>query len=132
MVERITKRQRSYVMSRIRSKGTKPELAFKKALKGSRLRYQAKVFGKPDFSSKKKMVAIFIDGCFWHKCPKCYRPPQSNKGYWRPKIRRNVARAKKVEITLKGEGWRVVRFWEHEVMQNEERCLKKISALLKG
>jgi len=88
-------------MSRIKSSKTKPELNFKKKFK--EFTYQPKVFGKPDFIDYKKKIAIFIDGCFWHKCPKHFKKPQSNKEYWKPKIER------------KNSGWKVKRIWEHNL-----------------
>ena len=130
MPDKFSREVRSRIMSRIKSKNTKPELMLKKALKGSYLRYQPKVCGKPDFASKKRKVAIFIDGCFWHKCPKCYRAPKSNKKYWLPKIEGNVQRAREVTKQLRNDGWKVLRFWEHEIKSKPKKCSKKIYSLL--
>jgi len=58
---------------------------------------------------------VFVDGCFWHKCPKCFRMPSSNQAYWERKINRNVERDKKVNAELENLGWTVVRIWEHEL-----------------
>ena len=113
-------------MSRIRSKDTKLELKFKELLTGLRFRYQPNVIGKPDFASKKLKIAIFIDSCFWHKCSKHFRKPNSNKSYWKPKINRNVERAKEVNKLLKKEGWRVIRFWEHDIIKNFKKCVDKV------
>jgi len=82
MADTLTKKQRSFCMSKIRSRNTKPELKHKAKNKG--LEYQPKAFGKPDFIDWKKKTAIFIDGCFWHKCPIHYKQPKSNKKYWMP------------------------------------------------
>lgn len=131
MPDKFSKKTRSKIMSRIRSKNTKPELALKKLLKGTYFRYQPKAYGKPDFALKNKRITIFIDGCFWHKCPICYKTPKSNRKYWLPKIKRNIERAKEVEKSLKKEGWRVLRFWEHEVTRNGMRCLNKVNLLFK-
>ncbi len=114
-------------MSKIRSKDTKLELNFKKLLVGLRFRYQPKIIGKPDFASKNLKIAIFIDSCFWHKCPKHFRQPSSNKSYWKPKINRNVKRAKEANNILRKEGWKVIRFWEHEIMQNPKKCIVKVN-----
>ena len=112
-------------MSKIRSKNTKPELILKKNLIGLYLRYQPKsIIGNPDFANKTRKIAIFLDGCFWHKCPKCFRPPKSNKRYWIPKIRRNVQRADDVAKKLKNNGWKVVRIWEHELTKNQKRITR--------
>jgi DNA mismatch endonuclease, patch repair protein len=126
MADTISAEIRSKIMSQIRSKNTKPEIIFKKTLKGSYIRYQPKVYGKPDFANKKRKIAIFIDGCFWHKCPECFKPPKSNKKYWIPKIQRNVQRDKQITRELKERGWKVYRFWEHEIMKNPDRCARKI------
>ena len=130
MPDAFSKKTRSRIMSRIRSKNTEPEIALKKLLKGAYFRYQPKAYGKPDFALKNKRIAIFIDGCFWHKCPICYKKPKSNVAYWIPKIKRNVQRAKEVENKLKKEGWKVVRIWEHEVMSKKKNYIRKVKALL--
>lgn len=117
-------------MSKIRSSNTKPERLLKSALKGSYLRYQPKVYGKPDFASKVKKVAIFVDGCFWHKCPICYRQPQSNTGYWISKVEYNTHRDKKIVRILRKKGWKVCRVWEHEVRTNSKQIANKMSQIL--
>ena len=113
MYDNLTKKQRSYCMSRIRSSNTKPELRYKGKSIG--LVYQPKIFGRPDFINYKSKVVVFIDGCFWHKCPKHYIAPKSNKNYWIPKLRRNVVRDEEVRLSYKSAGWKVVRIWEHEL-----------------
>ena len=113
-------------MSKVKSKGTKLELQFKYLLKGLRFRYQPKIKGKPDFALKKLKIAIFIDSCFWHKCPKHFRQPNSNKAYWTPKINRNVERANEVNKQFKKQGWKVLRFWEHDIVKNPEKCAEKV------
>ncbi len=100
-------------MSKIRSRNTKPELKHKAKNKG--LEYQPKAFGKPDFIDWKKKTAIFIDGCFWHKCPIHYKQPKSNKKYWMPKLERNSIRDNEVNLAYQNSGWKVVRIWEHEL-----------------
>ena len=101
-------------MSRIRGKNTKPELICKKRLKG--FKYQPKnLFGDPDFINYKKKTVVFIDGCFWHKCPKHFIKPKSNKIYWLSKIERNVLRDKEVTFAYRKSGWKVKRIWGHEL-----------------
>lgn len=105
-------------MSSIRSKNTKPELQVRKLVwaLGKRFRiHDRTVFGTPDISNKSKRVAVFIDGCFWHGCPRCYSEPKSNTEFWRNKIARNRDRRKKVKSELRKEGWTVMEFWEHAV-----------------
>ena len=100
-------------MSRIRNKNTKPELRYK--AKNFYLEHQPKVFGNPDFMDWKKKIIVFIDGCFWHKCPDHFIKPKSNKKYWIPKLEKNVVRDKEVNIAYKNAGWKVVRIWEHDL-----------------
>ena len=113
MVDNLTKQQRSYCMSRIRSRNTKPELNHKKKLIG--FIYQPKAFGNPDFINYQKKIVVFIDGCFWHKCPEHYVAPKSNKSYWIPKLTRNIIRDEEINFAYKYSGWKVVRIWAHEV-----------------
>lgn len=126
MSDTFSKRKRSQIMSKIRSRDTDLEIRFKELLKGYRFRYQSKTYGKPDFGLKKLKIAIFIDSCFWHKCSKHFREPTANKSYWKSKINRNLERDKEVNSYLKKQGWQVIRFWEHEMNKNPEKCIDKI------
>lgn len=108
---------RSEIMSRIRGKDTKPEIALRKILwrKGLRgYRKNAKgVFGRPDVCWKGRKVAVFVDSCFWHGCPTHFRQPKTNVRFWRRKIARNKERDREVSERLRGEGWLVIRLWTH-------------------
>src|SRR3989344_2356892 len=116
MSDNLTKEQRSYCMSRINSRETIPELILKKEMKSQGFIYQTKhTLGNPDFIHEDKKMVVFIDGCFWHVCPKCFKKPKSNKDYWIPKLERNAIRDKEVDIAYKNNGWEVVRIWEHEL-----------------
>lgn len=126
----LTKKQRSYCMSRVKGKNTKIETVFRKyiwgkGIKGYRLN-NSKITGKPDLFFGPHKLAVFIDGCFWHKCPKCFNPPTSNFGFWDEKLTRNVNRDKEVNKLLKEKGIRVIRFWEHEVEKNLGKCYKRL------
>jgi DNA mismatch endonuclease (patch repair protein) len=77
------------------------------------------LFGKPDFVFCREQVVVFVDGCFWHGCPKCYRRPSSSREYWDQKAQGNIARARKVDETLSNDGWTVIRIWEHELSDPE-------------
>lgn len=112
-MDNLTKEQRSFCMSRIRSKNTKPELKHK--AKNLNLEYQPNIFGNPDFINWKKKIIVFIDGCFWHKCSKHFIAPKSNKKYWLPKLERNVLRDKEVNFAYKNSNWKVLRIWEHNL-----------------
>ena len=126
MVDKHTKAQRSYNMSRIRSKNTKIELLFKSLLKGTYLRYQPKMYGNPDFGSKKHKIVVFIDGCFWHKCPKCYIKPKSNRKFWSQKANKNAARDKSISKVFKQQNYIVFRFWQHQIIKDGLKYAKKI------
>lgn len=133
MPDVLTKEQRANNMSKIRGKNTKPEVKLRKMLwsegiRGYRIHY--KLPGKPDIVFIKKKIAIFIDGCFWHKCPVCFQEPETKKEFWMKKISSNVERDIKVNLQLQKDGWTVIRFWEHEVRKNPEQILSKIIDLL--
>lgn len=128
MADVLTKEQRSYNMSRIRSRDTQPEFVLRKAVsevgfRGYRLHY--KLTGKPDIVFPGRKIAIFIDGCFWHKCPGCFTRPETNKAFWTAKIDSNVKRDKIVNMELRKNGWKVLRIWEHE-LKNEKLIKRKI------
>ncbi len=134
MADVLTKKQRSYCMSRIHAKDTQPEIILRKALsdaglKGYRLHY--KLIGKPDIVFPKRKIAIFIDGCFWHKCPKCFIKPRTNRGFWKNKIDVNVKRDKIVNADLEGKGWKIIRIWEHE-LKNQKLIKRKIIARIEN
>ena len=121
----------SFVMSRIKGKNTKPELILRKALwatdlRGYRLHYK-KVPGNPDIAYVGKKVAIFVNGCFWHRCPHCLPPiPKKNKKYWNDKLLKNVSRDRKYQKALKKEGWRVIVVWECQIKKDLNKCISKI------
>ena len=130
MLDVFTKAKRSEVMSRIRGRGNKEtELALMKLLRHHRItgwRRHLPVFGKPDFLFRKARVAVFVDGCFWHGCPKHCNTPASNRPFWRKKLAANKARDRRVNRVLRNEGWRVVRIWEHDLAKRGEACVRMI------
>ncbi len=115
MTDTLTKEQRSYNMSRIRSRDTKPELMIKSLMRKLGFAYQPKMYGHPDFASRKLKIVVFIDGCFWHGCPKHFKPVKSNRSYWAKKISNNIKRDRHINKYYKGLKWSVIRIWEHEV-----------------
>jgi DNA mismatch endonuclease (patch repair protein) len=133
MTDVLTQEQRKYNMSRIKGKNTGPEvklrkMLFAKGIRGYRIHYNLP--GKPDIVFIKKKIAIFIDGCFWHKCPVCFQEPATRKEFWMKKIQSNVKRDEKVNELLKNDGWNVIRFWEHDVRKKPDEIVKKISEIL--
>lgn len=125
MADRITRKQRSFIMSRIRSKWTTPEKIMHNFLKGNKIRHKMhpKIEGSPDITLKDEKIAIFLHGCFWHGCKKCYRKPQNNKDFWKDKVKNNRARDKRNEKALKSNGWEVITIWEHDTKKDK---LKKL------
>jgi DNA mismatch endonuclease (patch repair protein) len=131
MADVFSKSKRSEVMSRIRSRGNQAtELALAKLFRRHKItgwRRNQKVFGKPDFIFAKHKLAVFVDGCFWHGCPKHGTQPKGNAAFWRKKISRNQIRDRLVTRTLRKAGWRVLRIWEHELTRKRQtRRLRRI------
>ncbi|MFD4540424.1 very short patch repair endonuclease [Streptomyces bauhiniae] len=108
------------VMTANRGKDTKPELALRAALYRRGLRYRVGIRPLPDLRRTadvvfpKAKVAVFVDGCFWHGCPDHYRPAKKSGEEWSQKIKENRDRDASTTLTLQGQGWEVLRFWEHE------------------
>jgi DNA mismatch endonuclease (patch repair protein) len=84
------------------------------------------LFGKPDFAFRKRRLAVFVDGCFWHGCPKHARQPKSNRAFWRQKLSANKTRDLLVNRELRKRGWLVVRIWECALQKRPLSCLQKI------
>lgn len=122
-------------MSRIRGSGNKgTELRLIQVFRTHGItgwRRGSKLPGKPDFVFSKLKTAVFVDGCFWHGCPKHGTQPKSNAAFWREKIAANKARDRRLNLTLRGRGWTVIRIWEHELRRRDEaRLLRKLRAHL--
>jgi DNA mismatch endonuclease (patch repair protein) len=123
---------RSIVMSRIKGRDTGPELAIAKALRRLRIRFESHASdlpGRPDFVFRRLKIALFVDGDFWHgwRFP-AWRHKLSEK--WEAKIEANRRRDARNFRRLRAAGWVVVRLWEHQVEQDLDGCLTKVSALL--
>ena len=138
MADHLSKDKRSWNMSRISSKNTKPELIVRKIFyqNGVRYRLHAKDLpGKPDISSKKQKFAVFVNGCFWHQHKGCKRSnkPKSNKSYWIPKLERNIQRQKESINSLEEMGYKTSIIWECELKNSDKsatinsiiKCVKK-------
>ena len=116
MADVFSKKKRSAVMALIRSRGNRDtELRMIALFRAHRItgwRRNARVFGKPDFVFRAAKVAVFVDGCFWHGCPRHATMPANNRAFWRAKLARNAARDREVTRALRKAGWRVMRVWE--------------------
>lgn len=124
----------SRVMSANKAKNTKPELLLRRALwksniKGYRI-HPKNIVGKPDITFIGKKIAVFVNGCFWHRCPNCNPSmPKSNTEFWENKFRKNIERdALKIE-TLTNDGWKVLVVWECQIKNNLTQIVKSISKL---
>lgn len=120
-------------MSMIRAKNTGPEIVLRRSLsqkkiRGYRLHY--KLPGKPDIVFPSEKLAVFVDGCFWHKCPKCFVRPRTRRAFWNKKIKSNTKRDSIVNLLLKKSGWKVLRFWEHMIWKSPGSAASQIIARL--
>lgn len=165
MADVFTKAKRSEVMLRIRSRGNKDtELALARLLRANQItgwrrhiqirgravlprgpkiraaqqrRPTTKFSVRPDFVFPKARLAVFVDGCFWHGCPRHATRPKNNRLFWRRKLAGNQARDRRVNRALRRANWRVIRFWECAVQKAarhspaEERLVRKIESALR-
>lgn len=134
MADKLTKKQRSYCMSRIKSKNTKIEMLLRKILFAKGLRYRIhykKLPGVPDIVFLKEKIVVFVDGDFWHGRNFVKRKHAYND-YWKNKILRNIERAKEVNRDLNKLGYKVIRIWGNDLKKESEQYGKKIERLIKG
>jgi DNA mismatch endonuclease (patch repair protein) len=121
----------SKLMHANKAKDTGPEILFRKALwkagfRGYRL-HPRELPGRPDISFGKVRLAVFINGCFWHRCPTCNLPlPQSNIDFWKNKFDTNVLRDQKKIRALEEIGWRTITIWECKITSDLEDCLEQV------
>jgi DNA mismatch endonuclease (patch repair protein) len=144
MPDVFTEAKRSAVMGRIRGKGNKDTelrmMALFRAHGITGWRREQKLFGKPDFVFRRERVAVFVDGCFWHGCPKPKHAPlpKTRAEWWAAKLARNRARDLLVTRTLRKAGWRVVRIWECDLAKAKNwprlarRLYRALSAAAEG
>jgi DNA mismatch endonuclease (patch repair protein) len=125
----------SRVMSANRAKGTHPELSLRRALwkegiKGYRLNWK-KAPGRPDIAFPGRKIAIFVNGCFWHRCPYC-RPslPKSHKAFWKKKFSNNVLRDKEKISELEQYGWKVLTIWECQLKKDPQQSVIRVKELI--
>jgi DNA mismatch endonuclease, patch repair protein len=134
-MDNISKAERSALMSRIRSKDTKPELVVRSILHrlGFRFRLHTKdLSGKPDIVLPRHHKIVLVQGCFWHghTCALASKP-KSNQEYWREKIKANRLRDRRVKRNLIKQGWTVLELWECEV-RKDTNLTKKIMAFMRS
>ena len=126
----------SKAMGAVKGSGNKTtEVPFRLALvrnkiKGWKIRPKG-ITGNPDFIFLKKKIIVFVDGCFWHGCPKCGHIPKTNNSFWSKKLERNKTRDKKNGRILRKEGYKVLRFWEHDIKNNLAKCITRLKTGMK-
>jgi len=104
-------------MRKMSTKDSKPEMQLRRALHALGLRYRLHrkdLPGKPDIVFPSARIAVFVDGCFWHRCPDHYVAPKNNAEFWETKIAKNVERDRRQDAELAELGWESIRIWEHE------------------
>lgn len=130
-----SKEATSRVMSANKGKDTRPELMLRKAIweagiRGYRLHWKA-VPGRPDLVFTKQKVALFVHGCFWHRCPHCDLPmPKSNTTFWINKFSKNNERDRQKEQALLQLGWKVVTIWECKIKQDHDTIIRILRSYL--
>jgi DNA mismatch endonuclease (patch repair protein) len=127
--------RRSANMRAILSSGNKTtEVRLLSLLKEHRLRgwklHPPHFPGNPDLVIPKGKLAVFLDGCFWHGCPKCGHIPKTNRAYWRVKIARNRTRDARITRTLRKSGYHVVRIWECDLRLHPNKCISRIRRIV--
>ena len=132
MVDKFSKETRSYVMSRIRGKDTKPEILVRSYLFSRGLRFRKndrRYLGSPDIVLPKYNTIVFVHGCFWHLHDGCEyaKMPKSNVDYWKKKLCRNKERDERNQKELEAMGWNVITVWECELKKDKrEQTLEEL------
>lgn len=137
MPDAHTPEQRSHNMSQIRSTGTVPEKRLGELLRlmfpdQALIEHPRDLPGKPDYYLPGLRLAVFSDGCFFHKCPKHFVMPENNRAYWEPKLVRNKARDRQAVTALKALDIFPVRIWEHDLRRDLTSARRKIRRSLRG
>lgn len=123
-MDRLSPERRGWLMSRVRSKDTTPELAVRRLVFGMGYRYRLydkRLPGRPDLVFAGRRKVVFVNGCFWHGHRGCRyaRLPRTNTDFWRKKIRKNRARDRRNAALLEASGWKVLTVWQCELKDVE-------------
>ena len=133
-MDKVSRETRSKIMASVKPFGNKTtEMAMSVLLRENELlgyRKHWPIAGKPDFAWPKIKTALFVDGCFWHGCPRCKRVPSSNKKFWERRIAGNRRRDRRVSRALRKDGWAVIRVWECSL--TKRGTIQRIRALVAG
>lgn len=129
-------RIKSAQMARVRTRNTEPEVVLRLALRRRGWRYvlHPRLPGRPDFVFPAAKLAVFVDGCFWHRCPYHHSEPSTNRQFWQDKLTGNVLRDRRVNRQLRRSGWTVLRIWEHAVFDEQklQNAIARIESALTG
>lgn len=137
MKAKVRRRPREVVsayMAAIRSRGTGPEALLRRKLRSLGLcprAHYAALPGTPDFAFPGERLAVFVDGCFWHICPKCYTAPSVSTRYWKLKAGRNLRRDRRNECQIRALGWSVVRIRECALERDSAACATRVLRALR-
>ena len=137
MTDRISKEHRSWNMSRISGRNTKPEITLRSLLhrEGFRFRiHSSELLGRPDIVLKKYRTAIFVNGCFWHQHVECRYAtiPTTKRAFWQEKFRRTRERDQENAASLQSIGWTVIVVWECELSNSASDVLARICDQLRA
>lgn len=136
MADIWSKKKRSEVMSRIRGSGNKEtELVLASLFRKHRIsgwRRKQRMPGNPDFVFYTEGVAVFVDGCFWHFCPKHRTMPKTNRAFWKNKLETNRKRDASITRRLRTHGWKVLRIWEHDLVKRPDACIRRMRRALEA
>jgi len=134
MADVLTVAQRSYNMSRIRSKNTGPEIQLRNLLRAAGITNFSNntkgIAGTPDFYFPERKLAVFVNGCFWHGCRVCYKAPSTNQVFWKTKIGANILRDRTVTAELRNQNIQVIRISQHELKKKPQIFMKQIKNTL--
>ena len=123
-------------MGRVRRSGTAPELALRAAIREYGVRHRpgsgAGLPGTPDLAFWSRRLAVFVDGCFWHGCPRHGTQSKTNTSFWAAKILRNRERDRQVDRALRRLEWRVLRLWEHQLRGDLAAVVERIELLVRA
>ncbi len=137
MVDRISKEHRSWNMSRIQGKNTKPELHLRSLLHRAGFRFRlhdSRLPGKPDIVLRRYRAAIFVNGCYWHRHEHCTKAtmPKTRTDFWQEKFNKTVERDQRKCRELRQAGWHVITVWECELEKAPETVLNEVAQTIKG
>ena len=126
MADTFSRDERSRIMRRVQGRGNasteKVLVALLRKAGITGWRRHLRLPGSPDFAFPLARVAVFVDGCFWHSCPRHLRLPTDNRSYWVKKIDRNRRRDRRIARELRSRGWSVIRIWEHALKDPKARA----------